>query len=232
MRVGPNGAAVLAGRAEPGATVTVQQDGRTLAETTADSRGSWLILPSGQLPPGAAALTLSARQPGGQVVAGDTPVVIVVPPRDAALGSAPPPAVALLAPPTDPARLLQAPGKSAVLGLSMVDYDEHGAIRFTGSAPPGAPIRLYVDNGRVGDTAAGPDGRWVLSPPGELLPGVHKLRWTSSRRTGRSPSGSSSRSTAKPRPSRQVAPGQLVVQPGQNLWRLARRATARESATR
>ena len=92
------------------------------------------------------------------------------------------PALALLAPPAGPSRLLQAPAEAPAavpgrkLGLDTVDYDEHGAIKFSGTAPPDSPLRAYVDNGSVGDTKADPHGHWAMSPPEEVPPGLHQLR--------------------------------------------------------
>jgi hypothetical protein len=63
VRVAPDGGVVLAGRAAPGAAVTVQQAGRTVGEARADASGSWVMTPTAKLPPGAGELTLSARAP-------------------------------------------------------------------------------------------------------------------------------------------------------------------------
>ena len=225
VRVAPDGSTVLAGRAEPGAAVTVQQNGRTLAEAKADPNGAWVMVPDAKLPAGPGELTLSARQPDGQVAVADAPVVFVVPPRADANGTAAAsPALALLAPPAAPSRLLQAPGpaKPAGLGVGTVDYDEHGAIRFSGSAPPNAPVRVYVDNGKVGDATAGPDGRWAISPPDEVRPGVHELRLDQLTPRGQVAARVELPFQREVLAAAQVSPGQIVVQPGQNLWRLAR----------
>ncbi len=45
VRVAPDGRAVVAGRAPPGAVVAVSLDGRVLGTVRADNSGSWLLLP-------------------------------------------------------------------------------------------------------------------------------------------------------------------------------------------
>ncbi len=226
VRVAPDGGAVLAGRAEPGATVTVQESGHTVGQALADNRGSWVMTPDTKLPPGPGELTLSAQAPSGPAKTADAPVLVVVP--NSSKPSAP--AFALLAPPSAPSVVLQAPvqpGTTAPgkkLGLDTVDYDEHGAIRFSGSAPANAPVRMYVDNAPVGDATAGATGHWSMSPPTEVQPGVHSLRLDQLTPDGRVAARVELPFQRESMALSQVAAGQLVVQPGQNLWRLARRA--------
>ena len=226
VRVAPDGSTVLAGRAAPGAAVTVQEAGRTVGTTTTDARGAWVMVPDAKLPPGAGELTVTAKSPDGKAVASDTPVLVVVP-TPATPAQPAPPVLALLAPPAAPSRVLQAPAGAPAaqrLGLGTVDYDEHGAIRFSGTAPPEAPVRAYVDDHPVGDATADPAGRWAMSPPREVAPGLHELRLDQL-----TPQGQVANRVALPfkreeLAQAQVSEGQVVVQPGQNLWRLARRS--------
>ena len=237
VRVAPDGAAVIAGRAEPGATVIVRENGQAVGQVQADGHGSWVMTPSAKLVPGAGELTVTAKGASGTEVAALAPVLVVVPapaaptatppanPTGAAAPSAP--VLALLAPPGAPSRVLQGPNSAAPgrkLGLDTVDYDEHGAIRFSGSAPPDAPVRVYVDNASVGDAKAGGDGRWAMSPPTEVQPGVHTLRLDQITSDGRVSARVEMPFQRETLAVSQVANGQVVVQPGQNLWRLARRA--------
>ena len=217
---------MLAGRAAPGDTVTVTEGGRTIGQTKADSTGSWVLTPALKLPTGAGELRLTARAPDGREAAAEAPVLVVVPERPGGAPStaAPPlPAVAILAPPTAPSRVLQPPlaqKGGRALGLATLDYDENGAIRFSGAAPAGSPVRVYVDNTRVGDAVADADGRWSLSPSATVALGLHSLRVDQL-----TPQGAVASRVETPfqRDARvEVAPGQVVVQPRQTLWRLAR----------
>jgi nucleoid-associated protein YgaU len=221
-RVAPGGSAVFAGRAEPGAKVVVMNAGKALGETVANDQGAWTLVPSDPLPTGAAELSLVAHGPAGVDTAGDGSVLLVVPP---ASGPAPLPPLAVLAPDAAPSRLLQGPENSAPgrLGLDTVDYDDRGAIRFSGTAPAGIPLRVYVDNKPVGDAVANPGGHWMLSPGQSVDAGMHHLRLDQLTPEGHVAGRVELPFVRETLALSQVHAGQVVVEPGQNLWRLARR---------
>ncbi|MFQ5954412.1 MAG: LysM peptidoglycan-binding domain-containing protein [Kiloniellales bacterium] len=79
VRVNPKGDTVIAGRAEPGMTVTVLDGGREIGSVIADTRGEWVLLPSEPLPPGSRELSLSGEMPDGPSVESAQVVVLVVP---------------------------------------------------------------------------------------------------------------------------------------------------------
>ena len=64
MRVEPDGAAVVAGTAEPGATVTIYADGAPLAEVEADAEGNFVAIFEVEPSAEPRALTLGAATPG------------------------------------------------------------------------------------------------------------------------------------------------------------------------
>ena len=123
-----------------------------------------------------------------------------------------------------PPRLLQGAATNRKLTMDTVDYDENGEIRFSGAAKPDVPVRLYVDNRLVADARTGADGHWTIVPSSPVAPGVHQLRVDQLgpdgrvlgrielpfQRTMTTPEG--------------LASGRAVVQPGQNLWRIARQS--------
>jgi nucleoid-associated protein YgaU len=219
VRVAPDGSAVIAGRAAPGAEVTVREGGKDLGHARADQQGAFVIVPTEKLPPGAAELTLSARPPnGGAEQAGAGAVVLAVPARQ---GSTPPLAV-LVGP--GASRALQAPGTAPAghLGLSALDYDQHGAAQFTGTARPGAHVRVYVDNHPAGDAPAGADGRWTLTPATPLAAGQHRLRLAQLGADGRVAGRVELPFLREDLAGRDIPPGSVMVQPGESLWRIAR----------
>ncbi|MDT7950341.1 MAG: Ig-like domain-containing protein [Acetobacteraceae bacterium] len=236
VRVGPQGQAVIAGRAERGAEVTIHDGDRTLGKAVADAQGQFVVLPDAALPPGGRELTLSARNADGKEVGGGNSVFLAIPsppspsaPAAKTASESPPSetgpaAVAVLLPhDTSAPRILQGAGRKLALGT--VDYDDHGEIRFAGSAKPNASVRLYVDNQPVGDAAAGSGGQWSMTPSNPVAPGMHQLRVDQLDAAG----GVSGRvelpfQRAAPSP---VKEGRAVVQPGQNLWRIARQSYGR-----
>lgn len=67
------------------------------------------------------------------------------------------------------------PAKVA-LRLDAVDYNDKGDIIFSGRAQPGTAVRLYVDNGPVGDAIVDSQGNWSFAGNDIIKPGTHALR--------------------------------------------------------
>jgi nucleoid-associated protein YgaU len=157
-------------------------------------------------------------------------------PAEAAPPAAPAAAAPLVAllPAAGAPRLLQgaeaaAPARPAAarLGLDIVDYDEAGGMRFAGTAPPGAAVRVYVNQGLAGDALADAQGRWALTPAEPPAVGRHTLRLDQITAAG----GVAAR-VELPFQRDPVSPeafegGRVVVQPGNSLWRIARTSYGR-----
>ena len=110
------------------------------------------------------------------------------------------------------------------VSLDVVDYDETGAVRFGGRAGAGAVVRVYVDNGVVGEVTADGTGHWRLVPEGAVAAGVHTLRADAVDGAGRVMGRVELPFQRAVASGLDVERGRVVVQPGQNLWRLARAA--------
>ena len=239
VRVSPTGDAVVAGRAAPGAEVTVTSNGQDVGHAQADAAGQFVVLPKTPLPSGGQELALASRSGSDQPVASAAPVLLIVPDRQSA--GAPPPSatgatsgaaagpaasMAVLTAPDSAPRVLQGPGAGpgTKLGLSVVDYDQQGRIRFAGTAAPGAVVRLYIDEAKAGDAPSDATGHWTLSPETTVAPGPHRLRLDQV-----SPSGSVIARVDLPferavLAAQDVPVDRVVVQPQQSLWLIARRA--------
>ncbi len=246
-RVGARGMLVAAGRAAPMAEVVLMDGRREIGRARADARGEWVILPADALPAGARELSLQARRPGGDTVPGRDVVVVLVPepapPAEADPGVAARVAgpLAVLLPgaggPRDEApRLLQGPPEGPAasprgtrLGLDIVDYEEDGDIRFSGTAPPGATVRLYVGTEHLGDATTSAAGRWQITPASQPDIGRHLLRVDQLAAKGGGVSARIELPFQRERLPEAAREGQndLIVQPGQNLWRIARRVYGR-----
>ena len=232
VRVSPSGDAVIAGRAAPNASVAILDGGKEIGRVTADGRGEWVFVTVEPLAEGAHDLTLSARETDGTEATSERSVAIVVPPRGSVAGSGGGPLAALL--PTEPGRagpnLLQTPGGGvASLGaggprvtIDAIDYGEKGEVTIAGRGTPGAALRLYLDNRSAGEARVDADGKWVVRIP-ELAPGFYMMRADELGADGKVAARAETRfqrdSTVA------FAPGQniVVVQPGNSLWRIARR---------
>jgi nucleoid-associated protein YgaU len=125
-------------------------------------------------------------------------------------------------------RLLQRPATAQPgLALDQVDYDDGGGIRFAGTAAPGATVRIYVDDRHAGDAEADDRGRWTLSPQAPVEVGRHRLRLDQVASAGAVGARIEVPFQRDRLPEGSLADGRIVVQPGNNLWRLARAAYGR-----
>lgn len=66
VRAEPDGSVVMAGRAEPGWTISVESGGKEVGRAKADENGEWIIDRAKQLNKGEHSLGLSAKSPNGE----------------------------------------------------------------------------------------------------------------------------------------------------------------------
>ena len=232
VRVGPSGSVVIAGRAAPGTEIVVRDGGTEIARVQTDRQGTFVATPSAPLAPGGRELTLASRVTGSaEETQGQGAVMLDIPRREpnAPSPNAPSPIAVLVAPNASP-RVLQGPATDTRFTgpkLDTVDYNEAGSIRFSGAAPPGSLLRVYVDNAPVVEGRAGAEGRWALVPTADVAPGIHTVRVDVLGNDGKVASRIElpfQRATLPAAEIAGLAPGRVVVQPGQTLWRLARNA--------
>jgi hypothetical protein len=227
-RIGPDGRAVIAGRAEPGAKVVLLDGGKEIAQSQADASGEWVII--AQDPPlsaGQHELRVLQHVEGRAPVTSDQVVVAVVPKPPANAAESKEATLVMIAPPSGPAALVQAPSASGVpksgdLQMSTLDYDESGHVTITGQATPGAAVRAYINDKMVAEARTGIDGRWRLSPVDAVGPGKHKLRLDRLTKDGR-PIARLELPFERAAVSAGSTDGRhLVVMQGDNLWNIAR----------
>lgn len=235
VRISPDGMAVIAGRAEPGTLVVVMDGDREIGRATADARGEWVLVPTSPLASGTRELSLVGKLPGDAgETRSDRVVVVVVPdrataqargestlavavPRDARVEASQPLQV-------PPAPAAQRAGDGASLALDTVDYDGQGEVVFAGRAPAGTRVNLYVDGKPIGSAVADASGRWTFKPDAPLAPGLYTLRVDQLGPDGRVVQRVELPfSRAEPAAEGPAPVDRIVVQPGNSLWRIARR---------
>jgi nucleoid-associated protein YgaU len=212
LRVDSAGNTVIAGRADPGAVVTIKDGTNVLGTVTADANGAFAFLPDHPLPPGPHQLTLSEAGPNGQIVQGETSATVDV---------AANPSGQSLAVITGPngSRIVSGQGPvPGSLGIGSVDYDANGHAIFSGTAHAGDHIALALNGTNLGTAVAGADGRWSFTAQVPRNSGT--LQVTDTSKPGiaalSAPFALETLKTA-------VAEGHIVIDPGQNLWLIARR---------
>lgn len=201
VRVEPNGDAVIAGRAAPGAKVTLLISGKPGGQAQADTAGQFVILPQA-LPPGAHDLSLQADGPQGALTSKQT-VAVSVPERPSGkpagevvvalaepdkptvvlskpLAAAPPAAIQAQTPAAAPVAASPAPLAPALpstpLRIESVEADESGGFYASGHGAPGRKVRLYLNGAFVADVAADAKGRWSLRVSRGLQRGKYTVR--------------------------------------------------------
>jgi nucleoid-associated protein YgaU len=231
VRVDPKGSAVFAGRAAPGATVTILDSGMAIGRVTADDHGQFVFLPDTPLPAGGQQLTLSARTLDGVETHSAAALLLLVPDRSPQATNQPPAPVAVLSQPQEAPRLLTPPPAAAPptpeaqhrrLSLDVVDYDDRGELRFTGSAPASSTVRLYIDNRHAGDSTADAQGRWTQTASPAVAPGAHRLRMDQIDARGQVSARVEMPFQRVSIDPASIGRNRVLVEPGQNLWRLAR----------
>jgi len=108
------------------------------------------------------------------------------------------------------------------VSLDSVDYDEKGALILAGRADAGASVNVYVDNRTVGGTTADSSGKWQLTPHSAVSPGDHKLRVDQMDGAGKVSFRVELPFTRAEPTTIKLVRGQVIVQPGNSLWRIAR----------
>ncbi|MEE2694331.1 MAG: Ig-like domain-containing protein [Pseudomonadota bacterium] len=235
VTINPGGHSVLAGRAEPGATVRIRINGKIIGTTTADASGEWVFIPQDSLAEGVQEIDLvSETSPGGEVHSAK--VVVAIIPEKVALAedsvedkAGSPVAVLMARDGQGLDQILQgkqlAEGLAAerALTLDILNYDARGQIDFSGQGLPDKEIRAYINNQLIGIAKVSPDGTWQLTPEDHVQAGLYNLRIDQIDLAGnvisRLETPFSMASFERPT----EGEGLVVVQPGNSLWRIARR---------
>jgi nucleoid-associated protein YgaU len=220
VRVNPQGEAVIAGRAAPGAEVTIHDGDKVLGQVTADGRGEWVLVPKDPLTPGEHQLGVTARNKDGSDHNSEGVVAMMVPQRapGAQAGAADAP-VAVLVPRqgSGPVKALQLPpGKK--LGLDVIQYDAEGKVQLLGRAEPGSHIKAYLDDKLAGGAVTDGTGAWSLTLQQPVPEGKYQLRIEGLDGAGKKLGETSLTFNRVTPPEGQIA---VEVQPGNNLWRIA-----------
>lgn len=223
VRVNSDGDAVIAGRAARESLVDILANGESLGNVRADQRGEWVFLPPAPLAPGNYRLTLTMTDDAGTVTQSTDEVVLVVPDRP--LGTEDGAPVLALKTPTGggASELMQAPeseSKSSVT-VDTVDYRTTGPVTIGGRANPGAWVQIYINDLFVSRLQADDSGKWSVEYP--VAPGEHKLRADEVTENGQVLARVEFPFVREETGIEIGDDKNLIVQPGNSLWRLARR---------
>jgi nucleoid-associated protein YgaU len=170
-RIEPNGEAVIAGHAAPGATVELLRGGEVHDRTVVDRSGAFVLVPK-PLPPGTYDLTLRATLPNGKTSVSQDSVAVAI-----GASKVEQPVVALVAP-DKPVVVLSKPvtEPAASLAIDAVESETGGRLYVSGRSTPGANVRLYLNEAHVASAIASGEGRVGFAIRSGVKPGGYRVR--------------------------------------------------------
>ncbi|EBX9329636.1 type I secretion C-terminal target domain-containing protein [Salmonella enterica subsp. enterica serovar London] len=169
---------ILNGTGEPGATITIFDNGTPLGTAQVGENGSWTFPVPRNLSEGSHNLTVSATDPAGNTSAVSAPWTIVV--------DITPPAIPVLTSVVD-----DQPGVTGNLVSGQLTNDATPTLNGRGEA--GATINVYLDgnSASIGTTTVNSDGTWSFTPQTPLANGSHTFTLSATDPAGNSSAVSS-----------------------------------------
>lgn len=179
VRVEPSGEMVVAGHGAPDARIALTANDKVIAEVDADGAGNFVILPP-PLAPGNYVLALRSSGKDGSLESRQNVAVSVPTQRQknvvAALAEPGKPTVVL----SDTAKAAGTPPASTQPGQPTVAFRtaevDKGGFYASGSATPGAHLRIYLNGTALSDVTAAADGHWSLTIGKGMGPGHFAVR--------------------------------------------------------
>ena len=109
------------------------------------------------------------------------------------------------------------------LVVDTVDYDDEGDMTIAGSAEPEVDLLVYLDERHVGTIESDAAGDWEVTPDNEVAPGTYTLRVDQVDPAGVVLARIETPLTRARPEELSFGDAIVVVQPGNSLWRIARR---------
>ena len=129
-------------------------------------------------------------------------------------------------------------GSQRALGLDVIDYGSDGNLIIGGTGKPGARVFLYLDGQFLAEATVDDSARWQTQPEQPVAPGNYQIRVDLAEKDNESRilervelpftraklSDLAQYTSDQNQAGEQKSPSSVIVQPGNSLWRLARRA--------
>ena len=219
VRVGRGGFAVIAGRGEPGATITILANEAPIISDAISGDGSWTVSTETPLEGGTVELALVMETTDGQMIRSEETIIIYVP-ED---GERP---LVVRTTPGGATQVIQTPRDVdegyGPLSLDSIDYDDSESVIFTGRAEPNRRVEVLANRTLIGAVTSDSTGHWSLTAA--MAPGVYSLLIVQFDENGRPAYVIELPFERATSDQIELRDGKVVVQPGNSLWRIARRA--------
>ena len=186
-RVKPDGAAVVAGSALPGAVISVFEDRLLLGKTNADSNGEWVVVLEKRLGPGQHLISVAAELEDGSSIMGETSIAIEI-----YADQSTKPLVALLpesqidmpvllqSPDDDPAeKTAKAASTSTVarIGPRSLVWQDETRLSIGGQSRGGVRVTVSANGTFFGDALVLADGSWQVTGQVDKKRNTHRLEF-------------------------------------------------------
>ncbi|MGB3282445.1 MAG: hypothetical protein WBA60_06120, partial [Methylovirgula sp.] len=183
VRVEPSGDTVVAGHGAPDAKFALVSGDKVLSEVEGDGAGNFVMVPP-PLAPGNYLLALRSTGKDGSTLDSHQNIAVSVPPKGQKN------VVVALAEPGKPSVILTdtqsksapnpAPSVAAVPAQPEVAFKtaevDNGGFYASGTATPGAHLRIYLNGSVLADVTAAQDGHWSLTVGKGMTPGHFAVR--------------------------------------------------------
>ncbi len=236
-RVKPDGAAVLAGSAPPGAVISVFEDKILLGKTTADTNGEWVVVLEKRLGPGQHLISVAAEREDGSYIMAETSIAIEIYADQSAK-----PLVALLPEnQTEMPVLLQSPDDGtekstadatatstvAQIGPRSLVWQNETNLSIGGQSRGGVRVTVSANGTFFGDALVLADGGWQVTGKVDNNRKTHRLEFVLVDNAGQAVAR-----YLLPVRARDLQKGLdgsqlVVVNKGDALWRIAYRSFGR-----
>ncbi|MEM9047545.1 MAG: LysM peptidoglycan-binding domain-containing protein [Pseudomonadota bacterium] len=233
VRVDAQGFAVIAGRADPDVDIDIAFDGQVRATVRTNASGDFVAMFQAERKGAPQTVTLVARSDGPASVVSPEPVIVLATPRET--GSDGPTLPAVIRATQERVEVVQPahPGITDQVVLDAISYDPVGAVVLSGRGTPHATVRIYANDRPVGTVTVSDSGAWQAVLP-DLAQGRYTLRVDELDNAGVRVRSRMETPFQRDDPllapkavraaiEAEAVPGStVVVQPGNNLWTIAR----------
>lgn len=216
VRIEPDGAGLIAGRATAGGEVEIIVERDVVGRATAGPDGAFVAFFNVDPSQGAQEIAARAAAGAGALHASSGSAYVIA-------AAAPEEAPVVVRPGESGLSVVQSPARSPATGvtLDVISYDDEGRLVLSGRSGEGVEIRAFLGDDRLARVDVAQDGAWRLRPDRAVAPGVYRLRLEEIGAGGRVLTRLATSFKREAKSSGALSPGGLTVQRGDNLWRIA-----------
>ena len=219
VRITPKGDAVIAGRSKPNKLVSIFDGNEKLGNVLSDTNGEWVWSSKESLKYGIKRLHLNIRNKNGEVIRSDETIIVFLESDGA---QSPIIFKSSLSGKTN-SYLMNLEELEGGFSVDYVEYNPEGKIIFSGRSEKNKNLSFFIDNNIIGETLSNSQGFWTFITKEKIPLGKLDLRvdlkLNNQLYSFNTPIFNENLSDLN----QLLDNNNFVVQPGNSLWRIARR---------